>query len=212
MHRDLGAELEFIIEKTPAEWKALAQQIKSQPVKKPELDLFNVKGAAAQYLKGPKAAYDSVSGGLEKGASGLAKKVGFSPETAANIGDFAGGPGGMAVAGGVAVAGAAAAIYAGYKIYKNYISKAGVACKNSPNRRRCELEYQIKGKKAQAQAILDGHHKCTSTDCYKKLEQKERQLRRDVDNLKKKLSKVQKYDKSERNEDEIFKGKPQTSK
>ncbi len=41
-----------------------------------------------------------------------------------------------ALTGAVVAAGASPIIYAGYKIYKNYISKAGVACKNNPNRRR----------------------------------------------------------------------------
>lgn len=202
-------ELEFIIERTPEEWKALAAKLKSQPVEQPKLDLFNVKGAAGHIFKGPIKAYQNVAGGVEKGASTLAKKVGFSPETSAQIGDVASS---TPVLGGAAAVGAAAAIYAGYKLYKNFISKAGVACKKSPNRRRCELEYQIRGKKAQIKAILDGHHNCKSQECYQALDNKVNQLKRDLDNLQRKLSKVAPYPKAERNEDEVFKGKSETSK
>jgi len=136
-----------------------------------------------------------------KGALGTYKGV------ASDVGSSIASPVGAGV-----MVGAAAAIYAGYKIYKNYISKAGVACKNNPNRRRCELEYQIKGKKAQSKAILNGHHKCKTRECYQTLDVKERQVRRDIDNLKRKLSKVIKKGSIERKEDEIFKGKSQTSK
>jgi hypothetical protein len=198
-------DLVFIIERTPEEWKALATKIKSTPVEKPKLDLFNVKGALGKYIGSP-------SGALEKGVSGLAKKVGVSPETAAKLGHAAGSPGGMAVAGGIAAAGAAAAIYAGYKLYKNYISKAGVACKNNPNRRKCELEYQLKGKKSQLQAILNGHHHCKSSGCYKVLDEKANQLKRDIDIINIKISKASsKEEKSERRNNEVSKGESEES-
>lgn len=65
MDKALITDLQFIIERrSPEEWKALAAKLKSQPPKKPELNLFDVHGAAAHYLKGPKAAYGAVSKGL----------------------------------------------------------------------------------------------------------------------------------------------------
>lgn len=176
-----------------------------------------VKNAANFYksaaLAAPKAAYSATSKGLASAGSKVAGSIpGVSKATAAKVGAAVGGKAGVAAAGGIAAVGAAAAIYAGYKLYKNYISKAGVACKNNPNRRRCELEYQLRGKKAQLQAILNGHHHCQSHTCYQALDNKANQLKREMDTLNLKISKTpNSAPKPERRNDEVSKEESEES-
>lgn len=207
MNLKLKFELENIVErKSPEEWAALAKQLKSQPVKKPEMDLFNVSGALSKYTDIPKAAYGAVSGGLTTAGTKAASAVGLSKAAAAKVGAAVGSPIGVGVAAGAA----AAIVYGGYKIYKRYMTDIGRACAGAPNKKLCELQYNLRAKKAQVQWMTDNMgHKCKSTECYSSVDLKIRQLKREIDTLQSKLSRIPRQpqpDNSERREDEIFKG------
>jgi len=120
-------------------------------------------------------------------------------------------------AGAMAAIGAAAVIAASYKIYKDYISKAGSHCRKTvpaPNRRRCELEFHLKGKKAQIQKMLNGMHNCKNQECYQKLDSKINQTKREIDTLTKKIGKTPEKPASqpERRKDEVSKWESEESK
>ena len=168
-----------------------------------------LKTATDYYTKPIKAAYGAASGGLTTAGTKAAGAIGLSPATAAKVGAAAGSPLGMGVAAAGVGAAAGAAIYAGYKLYKKYLTQMGRACRNAPNPRACELQYQIRAKKAQVQGMTDGMHHCKSRECYAAVDLKINQIKREIDGLNAQLSKIPPpaRPESERREDEVFKGK-----
>jgi hypothetical protein len=183
MDKSLVNDLEVIIERTPAEWKALAAKIKSTPRPENKLDLFNVKGTLGHYAQAP---YHAVSKGLSHLGTKAASGVGLSKATAAKVGAAAGSPAGVGVAAGVTVGVAAAAIYAGYKLYKRYVDAAGRACKGD---KKCIVQYHLRGKKALLNSLQNSEHKCQDRRCHGHLDAKINQTKREIDELEYKLSK-----------------------
>jgi hypothetical protein len=182
MDKSLVNDLEVIIERTPAEWKALAAKIKSTPRPENKLDLFNVKGALGHYTDYATAPYHAVSKGLSHLGTKAASGVGLSKATAAKVGAAAGSPAGVATAGVVA----AAAIYAGYKLYKRYVDAAGRACKGD---KKCIVQYHLRGKKALLNSLQNSEHRCQDRRCHGQLDAKINQTKREIDELERKLSK-----------------------
>jgi len=117
--------------------------------------------------------------------------------------------------GAAVVVSAAAIIAASYKLYKDYIDKAGSHCRKTvpqPQRKHCELKFNLKAKQAQLNKLLNGRNNCKDKDCYTKLDQKSNQLKREIQMLSSKLSTTKKPSTPEGRNDEISKGESEESK
>jgi len=110
------------------------------------------------------AAEKIVSGGKELAQQAKEKVVGAAEKVGKVVGkavEYAGENPGTTAA---AVVGAAAALTAGVMAYRRFMSKAGRACKDAPDKGACKREYHNKGLSAQMDALSAGKSKCFKTN------------------------------------------------